>query len=189
MFLKKFRHCALRMAGALAMASVAATAQASLVTNGGFETGDFTGWTIAGTSFDGVDTLAPHTGAFAAFFGTPAGSTLSQTLATVAGGHYSIEFWLQVESNGGAAPNAVAVNWDGGPAEISLVDLPAAGYARYAFDAFASSATTSLSFRLADTPAFLDLDDVAVVSIPEPSSLALIAIAGLAGGLARRRPR
>jgi hypothetical protein len=43
-------------------------AQANIVTNPGFETGDFTGWTLSGdTSFTFVEGFFPHSGSFSAF--------------------------------------------------------------------------------------------------------------------------
>src|SRR4051794_31218171 len=84
------------MAVALLLASAAA-ARANLITNGGFETGDFTGWTQGGNtdntsvSSNAVDV---HSGTFGARLG-PVGPNglLSQTLATVVGSTYTIEFW------------------------------------------------------------------------------------------------
>src|SRR5207342_1372158 len=79
----------------IALLCSAAVANANLVTNGGFETGDFTGWTNGGnTGFTGVDPGIQHSGTYGAFFG-PIGSNgfLSQTLATTAGGVYTLSFW------------------------------------------------------------------------------------------------
>src|SRR5664279_4841911 len=123
MKIRKFDRCL----AALAMfASVAV--HANLVTNGGFETGDFTGWSVFGAgAFDGVDGSVPQSGTYAAFFGEPvlAPSGISQTLATTAGKLYTVTFWLanEVDVTGNGIPNSFAFNWNGGAAELSLTDV------------------------------------------------------------------
>src|SRR5262245_60755082 len=93
-----------KRAAVLAGLCVAAAgfASAQVVVNGGFETGDFTGWTQFGnTGFTGVQAgpfggINPHGGQFHAFFG-PVGSTggISQVVpGTVLGGNYVLDFWL-----------------------------------------------------------------------------------------------
>src|ERR1700720_434988 len=84
------------LVAAVGLAALAGAAPAAeLVTNGSFETGDFTGRSLTGnTCFTGVDGNAvPGDGIFAAFLG-PVGSngTLPQTLDTLPGRFYNINF-------------------------------------------------------------------------------------------------
>ena len=51
----------------LAALFIPSIASADLVFNGGFETGDFTGWILSGNPIPGtVDTANPHSGVYAA---------------------------------------------------------------------------------------------------------------------------
>ena len=175
----------------LAVAALLASAplRANIVVNGGFETGDFTGWTQFGdTSFSAVDTNAPFAGTYAAYFGPAETGGITQTLATTAGFLYHIHFWLQNEADptGNSLPNSFEFNWDGGAAEVTLSDAAPFGYTLYSMDLFATGATTDLSFAFTHIPAFWDLDSVSV-TVPEPGTLALLALAGGMLGFGRRR--
>jgi hypothetical protein len=179
--------------GALMLVGVASQANANLVTNGDFETGDFTGWTTSiDPVFDGVDSLAPQGGTFAAFFGNPGGSQISQTLATIAGTTYQVDFYLMIENDvlGNAIPNSFAFNWDGNTV-FSITDgAGGGGYVHYSFQVLASSASTNLAFSFSSLPSFLDFDTVSVeaaTQIPEPGSLALVGLAGALIAVVRRR--
>jgi hypothetical protein len=168
--------------------SATGAARADLVTNGGFETGDFSGWTtVLDPQFDAVDTGAPQAGTYAAYFGG-AKSSISQTLATVAGATYKVSFWLmlEVDANGVSSPNAFEVDF-GSAVGPTFTDAADFGYTQFEFFTTATSASTDLTFKFSQGPAFWDLDSIQV-SVPEPGSLALLAAAGL-GGLAATRRR
>ncbi len=169
------------------------TAQATSVVNGGFETGDFNGWTQFG-NFDStnVDTTSPKSGLYAAYFGpgsvAGAGQTaggpggISQTLATTAGASYTIDFWLK---NEGGPSNAFSVSWGGSEVStLSLTDASAFGYQHYSFTRIATAPSTALAFTFRHDTAYWDLDNVSAV--PEPTSMALM-VAGLFAVLAARR--
>lgn len=168
------------------IASVAA--HANIVTNGGFETGNFTGWTQFGdTSFTGVDSLSPQSGVFAAFAGPSAPGGIFQTLATTPGRSYVVDFWLMNEADvlGQVTPNSFAFSWGGVP-RLTLSNASVFGYTHYSFILLATSASTDLRFTFQHGPAFWDLDTVSAV-VPEPGTLALVALAGSLAALTRRR--
>jgi hypothetical protein len=174
---------------AFAVATLSAgAAQATLIVNGGFETGNFTGWTLSGnTGFTGVECPGPGSvpeGSCDAFLG-PVGSngTLSQVVNTQVGADYHISFAF--ESDGGT-PSDFSASF-GGVLLTSLLNPAATPYTQLNFFAAATATTTTLTFNFRDDPGFLHLDNLNV-SVPEPSTLALFG-AGLAGLAALRRRR
>ena len=160
------------------------TKAANIVTNPGFETGDFTGWTLSGTDsstsdngiYYGVDSQDAHSGAFGAYFGPVGGILdLTQTLTTVPGTTYAVTFWLS-ESPDTPAPyvNSFVASL-GGITLASLSNTNGADYTEYTATATVSSATSILGFGFRDDTGFFSLDDISVspgtsVVTPEPAT-------------------
>ncbi|GAC1658927.1 MAG: hypothetical protein NVS9B1_20000 [Candidatus Dormibacteraceae bacterium] len=69
----------------------------SAIVNGGFETGDFTGWTRSGST--SISTT-PHTGSYSAQVGSGSpfngDSTIAQTFSAPSGTGHTLSFWYQV---------------------------------------------------------------------------------------------
>ena len=174
--------------------SVCAAISPNLVSNCGFETGDFTGWTIGGNTLNpggnyyGVDAFDANSGNYGAYMSQDfidAGTapiTLSQTLTTTVGQAYNITFWLEQDT----APTTgythlFGAAW-GGTTFLSLAPTVASpgtvgSFTRYSFMETAAGASTALKFTFENDDSYWSLDDVSAASAPEPST-------GLLGGLA-----
>lgn len=144
---------------------------AEIVLNGGFETGDFTNWTVVDTSGNTfVDNgsnytgIVPHSGAYYAALG-PVGSlgSLSQTLTTDIGQSYLLSLWLN--SPDGDTPNEFLVNWNGSTI-FDQTNMPATGWRNLQFVVTATGTNTLLQFQSRNDPSFFGLDDVSVLPTP-----------------------
>lgn len=167
----------------LSVSTGADAGSVNIVENPGFETGEFyPPWYLNGPDRSRADTNlygTPHTGNYAVDGGA-VGSPgyVCQILTTTPGQTYAISFWLLSD---GETPNAVVIHWGGyaefggtdicgGEIIFTAVDLPEAPYTQYLAEAVATGSNTLLAIGLQDDPGEIDLDDVSVVAIPEPSS-------------------
>ena len=163
---------------------------ADIVFNGGFETGDFTGWILSGNPIPGnVDMSAPHSGMYAANL-SAAGSLgyMDQFLPTNAGALYNLTFYL--ESDGGT-PNEFLAQV-AGTTLFQELNIPAQSYALYSFFFQATTASTDLKFGFRNDPGFFHLDDISVTAVPEPASVwlgSVLTAVAIITQLARRSRR
>jgi len=154
----------------------------SLLQNGGFETGDFTDWTLYGNTvintfiYNGVENNlfgVVHSGNYGAFLGDNTLAILEQTLPTHPGQTYLLSFWLN-NSQGGAGQQFM-VNWNtnGAAATNTIFSWPTppvfSAWSNLNFVVTATGPSTTLQFGAANPPNCFGLDDVSLLVIPPPA--------------------
>ncbi len=186
--------------------AVSSKAQQNLVSNGGFETDNFDGWTTQnapdGSDF-GVTTTMPYEGTYSAEFGGVSNQFdyISQALDTVIGTTYYVSFELANDQTdneflaniggvlqdtpAGVSAGGVDNYIKGGTTYLDLVNTPTVPYSQYQTSFTATSSTTNLIFGGYNVPSFYYLDDVVVV--PEPSQYGLLVFLAVVGFIGWRR--
>lgn len=170
---------------------MAGQVQAAFVTNGGFETGDLTGWSVSGQDYASVLSGASNSGLYS-FVGYDNNgfATLSQSIATTAGASYDFSFFSFSTAN--TPVNILRYQIGSGP--IVGVTLTTS-YAQTATSFVASGPSTLISFYFETDPGtgVWFIDDVIVDNevlpspVPEPASMAMWGIGALGMMFARRK--
>ena len=142
-----------------------------LVTNGSFETDNFSGWTLGGntTSAQMYINGQAESGSFAAALGSVGSDgTLSQTLQTTAGQQYTLSFWL---ANNGSSPDDFTAKWNGATV-LALTSAPSQNYTEYTFTVTATGSTSTLEFDARQDPSHWSLDNISVTLVTPVDTVA-----------------
>jgi len=134
-----------------------------IVTNGGFEAGNFNGWTMVDiTNSSTVTTNYVHSGTYGAYLGPWNGNTgsLSQVLTTGVGNTFELSLWLKSDTGN----DLFKVYWEG----VEIADLTgiSAPYTQYTYPVTSSGTTSTLEFRMRNEADWFGLDDVSVTYSP-----------------------
>ena len=156
---------------------LATTANANLVLNGNFGSGDFNDWAQVGPGPDGVttgavDAISPLSGYtyFAIFGATGSEGGIQTTVATTVGSSYVFSFWLA--NNYGSSANDT-ISWNG--TTVLAQNNPGPfGWTQYSYDVTATSTSTLIDFGFEQDQSYFGLAGVdvepLVAPVPEPGT-------------------
>lgn len=186
---------------AAALLAAATVAQAQVLVNGSFETGDFYGWEVTGSVSPAQTVYGTTDGTYAVGLNcgssNPADGVLTQSFASVPGGHYTLA--LDLGAFGAVSPIVLSAKVLG-VAQAPVLDESASvttyryntEWTHAQWDFVANSPTSTLVLRdISPTSWDVDgvLDNVSVMVVPEPGAIGLIAALGLMGLAVWRKSR
>ncbi len=181
-----------KLAAAVCVASVMgqSASAGSLVFNGGFETGDFAGWSVPpnapppnGVNFQ-VRTGSAQSGTRYAVLSSFSQQYISQTLPTQAGQDYLLSFWLRWDF--GMAGELLTVRWEGQSVLVVPGTIQGAPWTQFTLPLHANITGSFLEFGQNAFPGEFHIDTVSVVPVPAPSAAPLLLL-GSAVALRRKR--
>ena len=172
----------------------AASAQTDLVFNGGFETGNFSGWSVPPivlppqpnpSFFEVYSGGGSHTGTYHARLSSTQLQYMTQILPTTSGTDYELSFWLRQIS---IAPEALLVRWEGATVFNQLLSNPdPLEWRHFTLPLHANITGSFLEFGQSYFPLEFHIDDISVVQVPAPGAGALLGMAGVVAMRRRRR--
>jgi hypothetical protein len=163
------------LASALVILGASRSQAIELVTNGGFETGNLSGWTLtfstpptslpSNVQVGGVSHSGAHALALGYFEGPTQFATLSQTIATTVGGTYDFSFWLKRVNQSGLTNDATSFSWNFGGLWSGSLMPPVSTFDYTLFSlsgVVATSTSTLIQFQFHEKLGYMALDDISV---------------------------
>ena len=139
--------------------SASAFADVNLITNGGFETGNTSGWTFDGvTNWTSVVNGGAYEGNYSLRTGPdPCCGNLHQTISTSTGANYLLSFYYKNRSS--STPTSFEVKFNG-TSLLNITNGPSSNWTNYSYNVRATSASSDISFLFFNNPDYMDLDNV-----------------------------